>query len=453
MDLWNYIKSHMLKHTEQIVYDENDTYTYHDIIMEAERLAKRLSEEKCCGIMCSSELKAGIALLGCFAAKVTALPLTVRYGRQHSDKIIDAITPTAIISDNNGVVITKSQKSSYVCPSPQPAVIMCTSGTTGIPKGAMLTEENIITNASDISVYFNVDSKDSILITRPIYHCAVMTSEFLVSLLKGLKIRFYSGAFNPQKTLEIMDKEHITVFCSTPTVAFLLAKFKKNTSNSSIKTMCISGECVGDGVEKALTKAFPDTKVYVLYGLTEACPRVSYLPPDLFNEYSDCVGYPLKSVEVKILKDNKEVAPGEEGVVWVKGKNIMIGYYNAPEQTKRVLNDGWLCTGDIGFINDIGLLKIKGRADEMIIRAGMNIYPQEIENALKKDVRVREVLVKGEKESGMGTKIVLTIAGQFQDSNEVRELCKAVLPAYQIPQKIILLDELPKTVSGKVLRR
>ena len=147
-----------------------------------------------------------------------------------------------------------------------------------------------------------------------------------------------------------------------------------------------------------IAKTFAGTRIYHVYGLTEACPRVSYLPPELFEKHLGSVGVPLSSVSIKIVKvDGEGARVGEDGILWVKGENIMLGYYNAPDMTDKVLRDGWLCTGDVAYMNADGMLYIKGRSDNMIIRAGMNVYPAEIENALSEDRRVKEVMAYGKK--------------------------------------------------------
>ena len=205
---------------------------------------------------------------------------------------------------------------------------------------------------------------------------------------------------------------------------------------------------------KQISNAFADAEIYHVYGLTEASPRVSYLPPALFNGNEDYVGIPLNSVDVKIINCDGEIAQiDEEGILWVNGGNIMQGYYNAPEQTAKVLKQGWLCTGDIAVINSDGLLKIKGRSDDLIIRAGMNIYPQEIESTLKNDSRVREALAYKIDKSKSGVQIGLKVSGDFYSVDEVRKLCAQVLPSFQMPTVIELLDELAKNGSGKIIRR
>lgn len=130
----------------------------------------------------------------------------------------------------------------------------------------------------------------------------------------------------------------------------------------------------------------------------------------------------------------------------------MLGYYEQPKLTKQVLKNGWLCTGDIAILNDHGLIEIKGRKDDLIIRAGMNIYPQEIESVLKTDERVREVLVYKYDNKFTGVEIGMKISGEFSTVDEVQKLCSQILPAYQIPSRIELLDELKKNASGKIAR-
>lgn len=455
MKLWNDLKEAMLKHPDQKICEGKAEMTYEETVIFAEFFSKNLSKEKCCAILCGSEMAASLALLSCFAAEVTALPLSFRYGKQHCCKILDTVSPTAIITDVNGrLEVVRMTAPTYREPPVSPALIMCTSGTTGRPKGAMLSEHNILTNVADICNYLKAEVTDSILIARPLYHCAVLTGEFLTSLFKGVKIRFYSGQFNPKILLDLINEHSITVFCGTPTLLGMMARFKRRNDLSPLKTICISGECMNAETGTRIAKAFPDAEIYHVYGLTEACPRVSYLPPHLFAEHADSVGVPLNSVTLKIVKTNGDLAQnGEEGILWVRGDNVMMGYYNAPTQTEEVLKDAWLYTGDIAVIDEYSLLKIKGRSDDLIIRAGMNIYPQEIEGALKSDARVKDVLAYKIEDSYTGTQIGLKISGDFCSVDEVKHLCAEVLPSFQVPTVIEILEELPRNGSGKIIRR
>lgn len=454
MKLWSFIKEHMLKNPEQQIRENGASLSFEETVIWAEGFAKRLNGVECCAILCSSEMAAAMSLLACFAAGVTAVPLSIRYGEAHCNKILDTISPDAIIMDTNGeLTVYKLKNCQYIAPEKHPALIMCTSGTTGKPKGAMLSEKNILTNVSDIADYFTMDKSDTILIARPLYHCAVLTGEFLTAIVRGANIRFYSEQFNPTKMLELIKEYGITAFCGTPTLLSIMARFNRNNANATLRQICISGECMGSETGRNIRAAFPACRIYHIYGLTEACPRVSYLPPEHFEEYPDCVGIPLKSVSIKIMNEQGNLChANEEGILYVKGDNVMLGYYREPEKTSNVLKDSWLCTGDVAVINDAGFLKIKGRNDDLIIKSGMNVYPAEIEGVIKQDSRVKEVLVYGFHNS-FGTQIGMKLVGDFSSTKEVKQFCMKVLPSFQVPSVIELVDELPKNGSGKIIRR
>ena len=354
MTLWKYLKLNMLNHPKQIISENEAKMSFETLSIWAENFSNKLKNFKCCAILCSSEMASAMSLLACFAAGVTAVPLSMRYGEAHCNKILDTISPDAIIMDVNGeLTVYKLKDCQYITPEEHPALIMCTSGTTGKPKGAMLSEKNILTNVSDIADYFTMDKGDTILIARPLYHCAVLTGEFLTAIVRGANIRFYSEQFNPTKMLELIKEYGITAFCGTPTLLSIMARFNRSNATATLRHICISGECMGAEVGRKIRSTFPACRVYHIYGLTEACPRVSYLPPEHFVNYPDCVGIPLKSVSIKILNDQGNLChANEEGILYVKGDNVMIGYYCEPEKTAKILKDGWLCTGDIAVIND-----------------------------------------------------------------------------------------------------
>ena len=454
MKLWNYIKLHLQKHPEQTVSENTASMSFEDMTVWAEEFSKKLCGIECCAILCSSEMAASMALLACFVAEVTAVPLSMRYGEAHCNKILDTISPDGIIMDTNGeITVYKIKDCQYIAPPEHPALIMCTSGTTGKPKGAMLSEKNVMTNVSDISEYFQMDASDTILIARPLYHCAVLTGEFLTAIVRGANIRFYSEQFNPTRMLELIKEYKITAFCGTPTLLSMMARFHRGSAAQTLKHICISGECMSAEVGLKINAAFSSCSIYHIYGLTEACPRVSYLPPEHFKDYPDFVGIPLRSVSVKILnREGQPCGKNEDGLLYVKGDNVMLGYYRDEKRTSAVLKDGWFSTGDIALMNDAGFLKIKGRSDDLIIKAGMNIYPAEIESALRRDPRVKEVFAYGF-QTPLGTQIGMKLVGDFSTVEEARELCAAILPYYQIPSHIELLVELPKNGSGKIIRR
>ena len=455
MILWDYVKEKMIKNPSQTIGEGQGNMTYEETVILVEEFAKKLEGEKTVCILCRSEMFAAIALLSCFAANVTAVPMSMRYGEEHCKRVLNTVDPSAIITDIYGdlEIVCLPYSSVEEDVRVNPALIMCTSGTTGTPKGVMLSSENVLTNLKDICAYFDIRNDDTLLISRPIYHCSAITGELLAGLVKGVRIIFCSGRLDATDIMRQVEKNKVTVLCATPTVFSLLARLCSRYDTSSLKTLCISGECMSASLANRIAKTFAGTRIYHVYGLTEACPRVSYLPPELFEKYLGSVGVPLSSVSIKIVKaDGDEARIGEDGILWVKGKNVMLGYYNAPDLTDKVLRDGWLCTGDVAYMNADGMLYIKGRSDNMIIRAGMNVYPAEIENALSEDRRVKEIMAYGKKCEDQSEKICLKITGDFSDVAEVKELCVKSLPAYAIPTHIELVDSLPKNGSGKIIR-
>lgn len=454
MRLWKFIREKMLEHPYQTVCEGNASLTYEELCVFAELHAQKLNSSYY-GILCNSEMATAMAILACMAAGKVAIPMPARYGREAYSKIIERAQMPTIITDFGNKL---SEMDIY----PQPktrmfpestAVVLFTSGSTGEPKGVMLSESNLISNIEDISSYFSVDENDTVLISRPLYHSSVMTGEFLLSLCKGAKIVFSSEPFQPINILSLMKKHEVTVFGSTPTLLATLSKFVRKESNTYIKKLSVSGECMTEGMATTIRKAFPNALIYCGYGLSEASPRVAYLPPAVFDKDPTSAGIPLPSVELRIVNQNGEEQPSNKiGELLVKGPNVMQCYFGDIERTKDVLKNGWLYTGDLALRDDNGMLYIKGRKDDMIIRAGMNIYPAEIENALSTDKRVESVLCYGYKVNGT-QEIALIVSGDFANVGEVRDLCREKLPPYQMPQKLRLADKTETLNGGKKKRK
>lgn len=454
--LWNYIRHQMLRRPGRTLAEGNAVMTYEEAVIYAESVAKGL-DAPCYAILCQSELAAALALLSCLAAGVTAVPLSMKYGEAHCHRILNAVRPPRLLSDmGGGLHATDIDQGAYRDDERhRPALIMCTSGTTGKPKGAMLSQRNLLTNLHDIEAYFEVEEGARILIARPLYHSAVLTGELLVSLAKGLDIRFCSGSFDPCQLIRLIHTHRITVMGGTPTMFRLLGRyFRVDREPLPLRQIVLSGECLGRLAAGAIRASFPDAQIYHVYGLTEASPRVAFLPPEEFDKAPETVGYPLASVEVRVTGEKEESLPaGVEGELWVRGRNVMMGYYDDPQLTAEVLRDGWLRTRDIAVIDEQGRLQIKCRRDDLIIRAGMNVYPQEIEDMLRADERVEDVLAYGIPSAIGGEKIGLKLRGNIDTVEEALTLCRRLLPTYAYPSRIELVDELPKNGSGKLIRR
>ncbi len=453
MRLWEHIFGWLTQSPERRISEQDAGMTFEEIAVYAEAFGKNLTGEKCCAIVCKSELAGAVALLSCFAAGVTAVPVAYRYGDKLAKRVLHTVDPTCVISDTDGTLaVYRLTDSRYEEPDPHPALIMCTSGTTGTPKGVMLSESNIICNVRDICGYFRIGGNDTVLISRPLYHAAVLTGEFLTAIRQGADIRFYSGEYNPLNLLRLIEQYRITTLCQTPTLWDLLCLCTQG-KRLPLRNLVVSGECLSGRVAKRLRNAFPGAKIYHVYGMTEASPRISCLPPDAFDGKNTSVGLPLDSVRCKVVDEyERELPPMRDGMLLVSGPNVMLGYFKDPALTKRVLKDGWLHTGDTACRDENGNLLIKGRRDEMINRAGMNIYPQEIEALLMEDRRTREAYVYQLRDFGLGVRLGLMIAGNFRSVDSVRNLCKKVLSPYQMPNEIRIVEEVPRNGFGKVIR-
>lgn len=437
--LYEFLKDKMLQHPNQVISNDTESITYSELLEYAETFGRTLTREKY-GLLFDSDLDTAKALLACLCANKTAVLLSKRYGKAHTQRIIDTVKLSYLITEDGVNKISEEQDE---CEDlSDVALIMCTSGTTGKPKGAMITHNNLITNITDISKYFCINDTDHILIARPLYHCAVLTGEFLISLVKGLRISFMTEGFVPAKILKKAKEAEVTVLCGTPTLLYHLSCMNLKSRNPlDLKNVAVSGECMTETVAKVMRNAFPKTDIYNVYGLTEASPRVSYLPPEEFDNKPTSVGIPLRSLKAKVI-DNE---------LLITGNSIMKGYYNNQEATARAKRDGWLHTGDVAELDGQGHIYIKCRKDNMIIRAGMNIYPQEIENSLKEDENINDVLAYGVKNNTVSEKIHIKVVTSLGKS-EIYNICKDKLLSYELPDVIEIVDEIPKNASGKVIR-
>lgn len=435
------LRESLRSHPDKTLRDESHVLTYREFLHQVEKLGESLTGQKY-GILCASELAAARGLAACLMAGVTAVPLSYRYGEQHTRKILDTVGITRLITDQGIQQLAPDRPETEELRDV--ALIMCTSGTTGAPKGAMITREGLTANVLAVRDYFRIAGSDRILIARPLYHCAVLTGEFLVSLLKGLDIVFYNGAFNPLKAAELVRREGITVLGGTPTLFYHFSRLAARTGGEPLRlrVLAVSGECMTPVTAQRIRGAFPGAEVYHVYGLTEASPRVSYLPPEEFDEAPESVGRLLPCLEGKI----------EDGELCLRGKTVMKGYYARPDLTDQALAGGWLHTGDLARTDEKGRLVLLGRKDHLIIRGGMNIYPQEIENALKQDSRVEEVLAYGIRDKEVGQRIGLKAVAPGLTRQQVLEICRRRCLSFQVPDVVEVVDRLPRNGSGKLLR-
>jgi fatty-acyl-CoA synthase len=337
--------------------------------------------------------------------------------------------------------------------------IQFTSGTTGLPKGAMLTHRNVLLNAYYIGQRVRYSTEDRVCVPVPFYHCFGCVLGTLVCAVYGSAIVVPAPSFDPGVTLAAIEAERCTSIYGVPTmfVAELDHPDFPSRDLKSLRTGIMAGSPCPLPLMKKVIETMGASEITIGYGLTEASPIITQTSVDDPVEVRvSAVGRPLPGLEVKLVVPGtpQEVLPGEAGELCVRGHGVMAGYYKAPEATGRVLStDGWLHSGDLARRRDDGNFRIVGRSKELIIRGGENIYPPEVEEYLHHHPAIAEVAIVGLPDPTFGEVVSAWIVprpGASLTADEVREFCRGQIAHYKIPHYVAIVDHLPKTVTGKI---
>jgi long-chain acyl-CoA synthetase len=337
------------------------------------------------------------------------------------------------------------------------AVILYTSGTTGTPKGAELTHDNLYANC-DISVttLFGAAEGDVLLGALPLFHSFGQTCGLNASVRVGACLSMIPR-FEPGKALEIIQRDKVTIFEGVPTMYHAMLNHEgRDSVDVSCLRLCVSGgAALPVEVMKGFEEAF-DTKILEGYGLSETSPVACFNHPDKERKPGS-IGTPIEGVEMRVVdEDGNDVPQGEVGEIAIRGHNVMKGYYNRDDATAEVMRDGWFHTGDMARIDEDGYFFIVDRKKDMIIRGGYNVYPREIEEVLYEHPAVSEAAVVAVPDESMGEEVGAAIVlkpDRQADADELRAFVKERVAAYKYPRRIWFLDELPKTATGKILKR
>ncbi|SOD91338.1 class I adenylate-forming enzyme family protein [Streptomyces sp. Ag109_G2-15] len=341
-------------------------------------------------------------------------------------------------------------------PLPDPsalALLIYTSGTTGVPKGVMLDHANIDAMADMGRRALEVGPADRCLLILPLFHVNGIVVSTLVPLLAGASVTI-ADRFNPQTFFDVVERERPTFFSAVPTIYSMLAALPDpvRPDTSSLRF----GVCGAAPASAELLTRFEARYGFPLvegYGLSEGTCG-STINPVAGPRRAGTVGLPFPGQEIRIVDaDGSEVPPGADGEVVVRGPNVMRGYLGRPEETAKVIVDGWLHTGDVGRLDADGYLTLVGRSKDMIIRGGENIYPKEIEDVLVGDPSVLEAAVIGVPDEKWGEVVVAYVQprpGSAVDPSALQSLCARSLTGFKRPTAFFVVDAIPKNPVGKI---
>ncbi len=338
------------------------------------------------------------------------------------------------------------------------AQIIYTSGTTGKPKGVMLRHLNLLTNTSSIVSYLKITKDDKIMAVLPFFY-SYGNSVMLTHICQGATLVVNQNFVYPNVILEEMLEHEVTGFSGVPsTFALLLHRSNiEHFSFPSLRYITQAGAPMSPALARKLQKILPGVEIFIMYGQTEASARLSYLPPEDLLKKPDSIGIPIPGVEL-ILMDEKgnEVAVGETGEIVARGNNIMAGYWNSPEETKKVLRPEGLRTGDLAYQDNDGYFYIVSRKSDIIKSGSHRIAPREIEDVVMEHDSIQEAAAIGVDDEMLGEAIWLFIVfkpGKECKATIIKKHCRELLPGFKVPHVICSIDSLPKTATGKIRKK
>ena len=377
----------------------------------------------------------------------------------------DRTTPPGMFSWNDvkelGVEVTPEAlaQRKAECHPDDVICIMYTSGTTGNPKGVMLTHHNLVANATYTAEGLRFTEEDRLCIPVPFYHCFGSVLGTLACAAAGAAMIVPSEYFDPGKALAAVEKEGCTAIHGVPTM--FIAELEHPDFNGfrldTLRTGIMAGSPCPIEVMRQVIDRMGCHEMTVGYGLTEAAPLITLTQADDDIERRvSTVGAVIPYVEVKIVdpETGEEAPTGEQGELCSRSFMNMKGYYKLPEATAAAIDpEGWLHTGDLATVDADGYYKITGRSKDMIIRGGENVYPREIEEFLYTNPKVADVQVIGVPDPRFGEEImawVLLRAGQEATEEEIRDFCRGRIAHYKVPRYVKFVSEFPMTVTGKI---
>ncbi|MBJ9986742.1 AMP-binding protein [Acinetobacter sp. S40] len=339
----------------------------------------------------------------------------------------------------------------------EPINIQFTSGTTGNPKGTMLTHHNILNNGYFVGEGIRLTAQDRVCISVPLFHCFGMVMGNLACITHGSTMVYPSAVFNPLETLKTIHQEKCTAAYGVPTMFIAILEHEQfnEFDLSSLRTGIMAGSPCPREIMQRVIEHMHMSDITICYGMTETSPvSVQSYINDSIDKRVSTVGHVHPHIEIKIINLEGEITPiGTLGELCVRGYSVMAGYWDELEKTKEVIDAaGWMHTGDIAEMDDKGFVKIKGRIKDVVIRGGENLFPKEIEDFLYTHPDVSDVQVIGLPDLRYGEELCACIIlheHHQADEDSIRRFCKEHISHNKVPRYIKFLTEFPLTASGK----
>lgn len=340
------------------------------------------------------------------------------------------------------------------------AALIYTSGSTGFPKGVMQTHQSMVFAAWSLIEYQRLTEHDRIILVLPIAFDYGLY-QLLMAMKLGATLVVERSFTFPAQIYNRMEEQEVTVFPGVPTIfAMMVSSYKKKMFTfPSVTRITNTAAALPSEFVPYLQEIFPNALIYKMYGLTE-CKRVSYLEPELVNIKPNSVGRAIPGTEIYLLTpEGKTVAPGEDGILYVRGPHVMVGYWKRPDLTEKMLQPGKfpgervLCTHDWFRMDEEGFLYFVGRSDDIIKTRGEKVSPVEVENVLHRIKGVNEAAVIGIDDGILGQSIsafVVVEEGSDLSDKKIKKECLANLENFMVPKEVIFMDDLPKTPNGKI---